>query len=72
MDINIRYEVLGKVDGLWTIQAFDRHDNKLGAMVTCRLPSEAWRVFFMLNGMGDPSPEVLTEDTTEIAYVEVA
>ncbi len=65
---NNRYEVIGRVDGYWTVQGFDRHNKPLGAKVVCRLPSEAWKVFFMLNGMGDPNAE--TEEHTEVTYVD--
>lgn len=66
--INIRYELVGRVDGRWVIQAFDRNDRKLGAMVTVNTPNEAWKVWMLLNGYGTGE----TEEITQVTKREVA
>lgn len=58
---NIRYDIIGREDGRWTIQAFDRNDKKLGVKITCNTPGDCWKIWLMLNGY---SYEVLESTVT--------
>jgi hypothetical protein len=58
---NIMYEITGKEDGRWTIQAFDRKRKPLGAKITVSSVEEAWRNWLMLNGYSDLEPTQILE-----------
>jgi hypothetical protein len=53
-DLNIRYEIIGRTDGRWTLQAFDRNDQPISATITCGTTKTAMRVWLMLNGYLTP------------------
>lgn len=53
---NIRYDIIGRVDGRWVIQAFDRNDQPLTERMVTDTPDEAFRLWFFLNGYGSEEP----------------
>lgn len=55
-EIAIVYKIVGKVDGRWTVYAYDNRGKLLGIGVEVASPSEAWRVWMMLNGYSDAEP----------------
>jgi hypothetical protein len=47
---NIAYVITGKHDGRWTIQAIDSNYALLGISITVATPTDAWKIYMMLNG----------------------
>ena len=59
---NIKYEIVGREDGRWVIKAFDRNGNQIGVHLTVKTPSEAGKIYMMLNGYSC-EPVQLVDDT---------
>jgi hypothetical protein len=58
---NIKYEIIGRVDGRWVVRAFDSKHQPLGTEVTVDTPTDAWRIFMLLNGYSDAEPTEILE-----------
>lgn len=59
--INIEYRIIGRVDGRWVVRAFDRRQRQIGTEIIVNTPSEAWKIFMMLNGYSHEEPVRILE-----------
>lgn len=69
---NIKYEIIGREDGRWVVRAFDRNNKAIGNQVIVQTPSEAWKIYMLLNGYAYIEPTELTEDTQPTIEIGVA
>lgn len=49
---NIRYELVGLVDGHWVVRAYDSANKQIGIEVVTNSPESAMKLCMMLNGNG--------------------
>ena len=56
----IKYEIIGRRDGRWVVRAIDSNGKQIGLSIYVQTPSEAWKIWCVLNGYSDDGP------TTEI------
>lgn len=47
----IKYVMMGREDGSWTIQAFDQYNRRIGIRIECRTQQEMWDKWHLLGGM---------------------
>ncbi len=47
---NIKYVITGREDGRWIVRAYDRNEKQIGVTLTVSTPSEAWKIYMLLNG----------------------
>lgn len=60
---NIKYVITGREDGRWVVKAFDRNETQIGVTLTVSTPSEAWKIYMLLNGYGYVEPFEMLEKT---------
>jgi hypothetical protein len=65
-EFNIRYEIVGLVDGRWSIEAFNRQDKKIGLTILVNTVTDAFRIFLLLNGYSYNQPVPELDDKTEV------
>jgi hypothetical protein len=65
-EFNIRYEIVGRVDGRWSIEAFNRQDKKIGLTILVNTVTDAFRIFLLLNGYSYNQPVPELDDKTEV------
>jgi hypothetical protein len=59
---NIWFKIIGKEDGRWVVQAYDRNDQPTSTRLIVKTPDEAWKIFMALNGYHYSEPfEIETE-----------
>lgn len=51
--VNITYRIDGREDGRWVVRAYGRNGLQIGVAVYVNTPSEAWKVWRMLEGHSD-------------------
>jgi hypothetical protein len=66
-DFYIYYEIVGRVDGRWVVRAYDQKHKQIGTEVTVNTPSEAWRIFMLLNGYSTAEPTEILERMEYVA-----
>lgn len=59
---NVRYEIIGREDGRWIVKAFDRNNNQLGVSISVNTPSDAWKIYMLLNGYHYSDPVQLVQE----------
>jgi len=63
--VTIQYLITGQQDGRWIVQAYTSGGETLGGRVEVKTPSEAWKIFMVLNGYSCEEPfdaDDLTQD----------
>lgn len=65
-EINIEFRITGKRDGSWAIQAFNSNGDPIGKYILVKTPSEAWKIYMLLNGYAYTEPVEMIEDTQEL------
>lgn len=70
-DRNIEYKIIGRVDGSWTIQAFDREDKPITGTMVVSTVNAALEMWMFLNGYSNTPPDP-DDELTEDIYVEKA
>lgn len=58
---NVRFEIIGQEDGRWVVKSFDRNNQPLGATIIVNTPSEAWKIFMVLNGYSEMEPDQILQ-----------
>ena len=64
---NIKYVIKGRIDGRWTIKAYNCRNRPIGTEVIVNTPSECWKLWMLLNGYSDAEPTEILERMRKVS-----